>query len=213
MIDLRKKLEKESSFLTKKQINLFVQYQQELMSFKKFFITKKNPEEQIHFLIREGVLSCSHLLKHIPVDTTIVDVGSGVGFPALVIGILSQSQERKIVMVEPSEKRSEFLKHCINILSLENFLLVKKETFKKTKAKILTMQAFTSLKDTLYLFKKFSFQEKSYHFKSHSFIQEWKELEEKEKLKWSFKIIFEYAFEGRKRIIVEIEKNKKKVYL
>lgn len=47
-----------------------------------------------------------------------VDIGTGAGFPGLVIGLLS---DRQITLVEPRRKRAAFLEHCAQTLGLSHF--------------------------------------------------------------------------------------------
>jgi 16S rRNA (guanine(527)-N(7))-methyltransferase RsmG len=50
-----------------------------------------------------------------------LDIGSGAGFPGMVLGILEP--ERKICLVEPRRKRSNFLREVSRKLSLKNILV------------------------------------------------------------------------------------------
>ena len=54
-------------------------------------------------------------------DKTLVDIGSGAGFPGLVLGLLMKDRKikTKIKLIEKSPKKAKFLKKIINELSLD----------------------------------------------------------------------------------------------
>jgi 16S rRNA (guanine527-N7)-methyltransferase len=45
-----------------------------------------------------------------------IDIGTGGGFPGLVISLLAPN--RPVTLVEPRRKRAEFLQHCVSTLAL-----------------------------------------------------------------------------------------------
>ena len=59
----------------------------------------------------------SHINKGSYKGYEIMDIGSGGGFPGLVLGICL---ENKVTMVEPIKKKTDFIDHCILRLKLEN---------------------------------------------------------------------------------------------
>jgi 16S rRNA (guanine(527)-N(7))-methyltransferase RsmG len=48
----------------------------------------------------------------------ILDVGSGGGFPAIVLAVVLQ--ENKVLALEPIIKKTDFIDHCVNKLELNN---------------------------------------------------------------------------------------------
>lgn len=65
------------------------------------------------------VVDSAQLLDLVPATwSTWLDVGTGGGFPGLVIAILAP--DRKVAMVEPRRKRAEFLESIAATLSLPN---------------------------------------------------------------------------------------------
>lgn len=44
-----------------------------------------------------------------------IDIGSGAGFPGLVVALLTQ---RQVTLVEPRKRRAAFLEHCVERLDL-----------------------------------------------------------------------------------------------
>ena len=135
----------------------------------------------------------------------IVDVGSGFGFPGIIFSILSP--QTKIILLEPSEKRSEFLKHCISSLNLKPRIEVRKKSFESMNEKIFLFKAFSSLNKTLTLLQKYLNPEaSSYHFKSLNYKNEWDHLTEKQKSFWKMNVFATYFFETQKRFILQINK-------
>lgn len=57
-------------------------------------------------------------------EETLIDVGSGAGFPGLVLAIIFPSL--KVTLLEPTKKRCDFLKLIVNTLSLTNVTIVNK---------------------------------------------------------------------------------------
>ena len=78
----------------------------------------------------------------------ILDIGSGAGFPAVVLGILAKNLNKKIEinMFEKSYHKSNFLKNVSKELNL-NTKIFQKNIFEETdfEEKIITARAFKSL--------------------------------------------------------------------
>lgn len=55
-------------------------------------------------------------------STTLLDVGTGAGFPGLVLAAVIP--ELSVTLVEPRQKRVSFLRHLIRILSLTNVRVI-----------------------------------------------------------------------------------------
>lgn len=95
-------------------------YFDELVKFNKT-LTLVSPKtvpaaDAIHF--SDSILATRVILKAYPGIKEIHDLGSGNGFPGLIIALLSPST--KVVLVEMDQKKSEFLKHIIMALELKN---------------------------------------------------------------------------------------------
>ena len=67
----------------------------------------------------------------IPSNTSLLDIGSGGGFPGIPLKILNPSLS--VTLIDASRKKVSFLKHIIRILGLENIeaLHVRSEEFSK----------------------------------------------------------------------------------
>lgn len=100
------------SELKVKSINLFISILKEYS--KKINIVSKGISiDQLNALIRETMLMEKHISGEV-----IVDAGSGNGILGIPIAI--KNPEKKIILVEPRKKKSEFLKYAIKELGLGN---------------------------------------------------------------------------------------------
>lgn len=96
-------------------------------------------------------LDSAQVFKFVPESAqTLVDFGSGAGFPALVLAILAQEKTPylKVTMLESVAKKTMYLNHVCESLSLNTSVL--NQRIEKTKLKnidVITARALTSLKD------------------------------------------------------------------
>jgi 16S rRNA (guanine527-N7)-methyltransferase len=109
--------------ISKEQLNAFITYLSELKRWNKAYnLTGLKKDEDIiikHFL--DSLL----YLKAIPDGKIkIADVGSGAGFPGIPIKIIRP--EIEMFLIEPSRKKSAFLRHIIRQLGLENISVIEK---------------------------------------------------------------------------------------
>ena len=79
-------------------------------------ITEYNEAYIKHFYDSLLITKCNDEL------TDIIDVGSGAGFPGLVLSIYNSKS--KITLLEPTKKRATFLEKVKNELSLENVTVI-----------------------------------------------------------------------------------------
>jgi len=86
----------------------------------------------------------------------LVDVGSGGGFPGLVVAIFYP--ESMVYLVESKKKKCFFLRNAVSKLKLENVLVVNKrvEDIRGIKADIITARGVCSVKDILRFSKNVS---------------------------------------------------------
>ena len=88
-------------------------------------------------------------------EKTLIDVGSGAGFPGLVIGILAKDKKipLKIKLIEKSSKKAKFLKKLIDELYLDAEVINKNifEYPKKLSDDVFIARAFKPLKIILEL--------------------------------------------------------------
>jgi len=105
------------------------------------------------------VLDSAQLYSLIPETSKImVDLGSGAGFPALVLAILNQVHQgplEKIILIESDQKKALFLREVVRQLSLPVEILNKRiETVSNIQADLLTARALAPLQQLLLLGKK-----------------------------------------------------------
>ncbi len=102
--------------ITGHQIDSFITYLQELMRWNKAHnLTGLKTERDIiikHFL--DSLL----FAKVLPEQTTsVIDIGSGAGFPGIPLSIMNPDQE--VFLVEPKKKKAIFLRHMVHHLGLK----------------------------------------------------------------------------------------------
>ena len=69
-------------------------------------------------VILKHFVDCITILKYIPKDARIVDVGTGAGFPGIPLNIMESSS--KYTLVDSLNKRINFLNEMIDVLELKN---------------------------------------------------------------------------------------------
>ena len=119
---------------------------------KKFNLISKSTEKNIW---DRHIADSAQLLNHLPNGTkTICDVGSGAGFPGVVLKIINMSLN--VTIVEPSKKKSEFLKFISKELALDlNIVQEKYENIKKSQMPffdVITARALKPLDKLIHLF-------------------------------------------------------------
>jgi len=100
---------------------LFNLYLEELIEWnKKFNLTSITDPQQIKIKHFEDSLS---LLKVINLkDQSVIDIGSGAGFPGIPLKIACP--EIKLTLLEATRKKTEFLKHIVKVLNLQGVEIV-----------------------------------------------------------------------------------------
>jgi len=113
-------------------------------------LTKYNKEE-----IQEQINDSLYPLKYIQNVKTAIDVGTGAGFPGLILAI--ENPEIKWYLVEPLKKRYSFLNYIKMLLNLENVEIIPKriENSNLQKADLITSRAVMKTKDFLNLVSPF----------------------------------------------------------
>ncbi len=106
------------------------------------------------------IVDSAQLLAHLPQETdgTLkwLDLGSGAGFPGLVIGMLTGHQ---VTLVESRARRIEYLQRAVEMLDLEESVTVagmSLEKFETAKFDVVSARAFAPLPKLLTLAERFS---------------------------------------------------------
>ena len=107
---------------------------------------------------KRHVLDSAQLWKYIPDSSkTLTDVGSGGGFPGIILGILNKTSgfPLKITLIESDFKKAIFLEEVNRQLKLNlNILTERVERVEKLKSDILTARAFSDLNQIFIWCKK-----------------------------------------------------------
>ena len=104
---------------------------------------QRKTKEEIY---KKDVLECLEINEHIKKDDKILDIGSGGGFPGLVIGITNPNN--KIDLVESNQKKCYFLKQIQHDLCLKNVAILNKRIEKNNmlgEYDLITARAFASI--------------------------------------------------------------------
>jgi 16S rRNA (guanine527-N7)-methyltransferase len=109
--------------LTQWQREAFQLYQDELVSWNTRFnltaITDPDGIQIRHFL---DSLSCLQAIGEFGQDQSLLDVGSGAGFPGLPLKIVCPTL--RLTLVEATRKKTDFLRHVVERLALSNVMIV-----------------------------------------------------------------------------------------
>lgn len=101
--------------LTAKQIEQFYQYMELLIEWnQKINLTAIVEEKEI---IEKHFIDCLTIVKHIKPNTSLIDVGTGAGFPGIPIKIVRE--DVKVTLLDSLNKRINFLNEVIQQLGLE----------------------------------------------------------------------------------------------
>lgn len=102
-------------------------------------------------------LDSAQLLRHVPRETKPwLDLGTGAGFPGLVVAALRP--EVPVTLVESRRRRVEWLKHAANLLQLDNVVVQgsRLELLESFPVGVISARAFAPLPKLLDLSARFS---------------------------------------------------------
>jgi len=86
---------------------------------KAFNLTAITEEKEV---ILKHFVDCASISRHIPANTTLVDVGCGAGFPSLPLAILRN--DIKITSLDSTTKKIDFINRTAKELSLSNIVAI-----------------------------------------------------------------------------------------
>ena len=138
--------------LSSKEEGLINHFINEALTFnlKHNIFIRTNKEE----VLEKDILDCLPLVENIKTKEKILDLGSGGGFPGIVLAILRPKSE--IHLLEKSQKKCYFLNKTKDTLKLENISVLKTIISQKNtleKYSVITARAFSSTKNILDLTK------------------------------------------------------------
>ncbi len=112
---------KNSIILDNDQINKFIKYKELLKEWNnKINLTAITEDKQI---IMKHFIDSLEVVKYINKNSNVIDVGTGAGFPGIVIAIYFKG-DIKITLMDALNKRIDFLEEVIKELNLLNIEIV-----------------------------------------------------------------------------------------
>ena len=132
-----------------KQIQTFIEDALEFNKTHNIFVRKSKED-----VYDKDVIDCFPLVEKITPNKTVLDLGSGGGFPGILLAIIKQ--KNKIFLLERNKKKSYFLKKTIKKLRLTNAVVINKNITKNNtfgKFDIITARAFSDIENILMLTK------------------------------------------------------------
>lgn len=195
--------ENEITIINQLLSNLSNSDKQQIINKLQIFIHLVMSENQKHNLIGEStipkiwtrhIIDSLQLIKHCDDDMchNIVDLGSGAGFPAIVLAI---TMKKNIIMVEKSPVKAKFLGLVIKTLELVNAKVINQSINKQNIKTILppntyiTSRAFKSLGEILELVNNNKNVKKIVLLKGQNFQQEIDKIPNYVAKKYQIKII------------------------
>jgi 16S rRNA (guanine527-N7)-methyltransferase len=152
-----KQLEEASGALsllpTDKQKNQLLEYVTQLLKWNQTYnlTSIRNPEQALIQHVFDSLAVVKPLThyffeQHIK-EATILDVGSGAGLPAVILGIMVPTSQ--ISCVDPVEKKMTFVRQVVGILKLSNVEPIHErvERLDRGPYDLVISRAFASLKD------------------------------------------------------------------
>lgn len=92
------------------------------------------------------ILNCAVIAEVMPMDATVIDVGSGAGLPGLAVALARP--DLSVTLVEPMERRTAWLTMVVNDLGLTNVTVRRvraEEVHGELRAQVVTARAVAAL--------------------------------------------------------------------
>ena len=125
----------------KEKINIFISLAIDFNKTHNIF-SRKSSEE----VMKKDILDCAPIINIIPTNKNVLDLGSGGGFPGILLAITKPNN--KITLLESSRKKCYFLKLVVEALELKNTTILNTTITKTNKIgvfDIITARAFASI--------------------------------------------------------------------
>lgn len=175
---------------------------------EKFNLISKSSEDDIW---ERHILDSAQLFQYLSKeDKSLYDFGSGAGFPAVVLAIISEDflPDLKITLIESIGKKATFLREVNKKLKLNMVVLPERiEKLTLPKADIITSRAMASLEKLLQYAKPFCNKETKLLFLKG---EKWQEEIKTAEQKWTFEhqsFSSETSEKGRVLLIKNIRRN------
>tara|TARA_B100001559_G_scaffold307005_1_gene298747 strand:+ start:1874 stop:2470 length:597 start_codon:yes stop_codon:yes gene_type:complete len=138
-LDLKKLLTASSLNLTEAQISQADKYIDQILKWNRTRnLVSRNLKKND---LAEHFLDCAVLQKHL-LPGSVIDLGSGPGFPGICLGIIDPNRE--LTLVDSNRKKTSFLTHIKNELGLNlvSVMNVRVEEIKQISEKNIVCRAF-----------------------------------------------------------------------
>lgn len=149
-MNLKTQLAQENIPLGENFYHNIQKYKEHLFKWNKIHnLTGAKDEETLDYFIYDAL----YPLTFLPKVKTILDIGTGAGFPGMILAIAMP--ETQITLVEPLAKRASFLQFIKADLKLDNVTVVKKrvEEMEPQRFDLITSRAVTDTEMLLRLSK------------------------------------------------------------
>ena len=189
---------KEQKIKIEKFIDLAVEFN------KTHNIFSRNKERDVYI---KDILDCAPLTRHIKTKQTVLDLGSGGGFPGILLAITRPNN--KISLVESSKKKGYFLRKTKEDLCLTNVKIINKTINKKNTFgvfDVITARAFANTKKILDITKHSTHRKTKYLLLKGKKTTINKELKDIDNKRYKCEIIKQDS-KGFERNIVSIKIN------
>lgn len=165
---------RETSYRLKKYEKILIEYN------KKINLISKSTEKDIY---NRHFIDCAQVIDFLNNNQNLLDLGTGAGFPGIVLKIVSNdfSKNLNIVLIEKSKKKCLFLNFLKKQLNIDISIVNQRyEDFKISKKHSIITRAFKNIKQTIDLaYKNLSNIENLIMLKGKNHINEINEAEKK----------------------------------
>jgi len=143
--------------------------------------------------ILDSIKLSNYIKKYFDENTKIIDVGSGAGFPGMILAI---EGFKNINLIESNHKKTAFLNIIKNLYNLSGVEIYNErvETL-KNRAKIITSRAFKSIKETFDKTKNITDQETNFILLKGSTVNQ-EITESKNHYNFQYKLIKNFQSNG-----------------
>ncbi len=146
--NIDRKLLKEIE-IPEEKFNLLEMYVSEVLKFnKRYNLIAKSTEKDIW---NRHIIDSAQLLRFINLKEkkSLADLGTGAGFPGLVLAIINDNNDFHVKLYEKSKVKCYFLKQVINKLRIKCFLFDNDYQYHKINSNYIVCRAFKKLHELL----------------------------------------------------------------
>jgi 16S rRNA (guanine527-N7)-methyltransferase len=107
----------------------------------------RDPEEIVQRHFGESLFAGIHLAQRLPADATVLDLGSGAGFPGLPMQLLLPAL--KVTLAESQNKKSTFLREVVRTLNLPTEVHAARAETLNSRFDVVTLRAVDNMAQAL----------------------------------------------------------------